>query len=473
MSISTTIEVFLSRHQATYNILSHPATESLVQAARSLQVPAASVARAVLLDDGRGVIMAVVPLTHLLDFEALRQHTGRSWRVVPADSQGFRFPDCEPNCIPPLGRAYDIETWYDEALFQLPQVIFEAGSHSSLISVAQDDFARLTRDARRVRIGSAETELQADLNVPAGAEDAMRVQKFTPAQVMKDRLEAIYELPLMPMHAQRIVQIRSNPKATAQELAEVVQADPSLAAQVLRYARSPLFGYRGNVDTVQDAITRVLGFDMVISLALGLAALKPFRNPPDGPLGLRAFWEHATYSAALASRLVKQLPREQRPKTGQAYLAGLLHNFGYLLLGHLFQPEFYLLNKMVAANPNVPIAVLERQLLGMGQAKQVLGMGHAETGALLMEHWDMPEDIVITVREHHNPSYRGPQAIMANLMYLVDILLKRRAIGDAETTELPAELLSVWGLEEAALEAAAEQLLENCANLDMTELLVA
>src|SRR5690606_23270226 len=125
-----------------------------------------------------------------------------------------------------------------------------------------------------------------------------------------------------------------------------------------RYARSPLFGYRGRVDSVADAVARVLGYDLVLDLALGLAALKPFSIPADGPLGLDAFWQQATLSAALARRLVRLLPAARRPAAGTLYLCGLLHNFGYLVLGQLFQPEYYLLNRMVAANPEAPVTEL-------------------------------------------------------------------------------------------------------------------
>ena len=175
---------------------------------------------------------------------------------------------------------------------------------------------------------------------------------------IRRRIEQIYELPPMPAVARRVLQLRNNPGASVAELAAIVELDPSLAAQVVRYAVSPFYAYRGKIGSIHDAITRVLGFDMVMNMALGLATGKSFRNPCDGPLGLHAFWQHAVYSATLVQALAKRMLPNARPQPGMAYLAGLLHNFGFLLLGHLFLPEFKLLNKLVIAHPESPADVL-------------------------------------------------------------------------------------------------------------------
>jgi len=226
---------------------------------------------------------------------------------------------------------------------------------------------------------------------------------------------------------------------------------------------------------VKEAIARVLGFEAVLNMALGLAAGGSLRNPPDGPLGLNAFWRHATYSAALCQALARRVSvGPERPKLGMAYLAGLLHNFGFLLLGHLFLPEFFLLNRMVAANPETPITVLEKRMLGMGDAQNVLSMGHAEIGAWLMESWEMPGELIVSLREHHNPGYEGEYAVYARLVLISNRLLKRHEIGDAESEILPPSVLAGLGLsEEKALEIL-EEMMESVDGLDdMAKLLAA
>lgn len=288
----------------------------------------------------------------------------------------------------------------------------------------------------------------------------------TLAGEIRRRIEQVYELPPMPEMARRVLELRNNPDASISDLAAIVELDPSLAAQVIRYATSPFYGYRGKINSIQDAITRVLGFDLVMNMALGLATSKSFQNPPDGPLGLHAFWRHAIFSAALIQAVVKKMPQERRPEPGMAYLTGLLHNFGFLLLGHLFPPEFKLLNKLVAAHPESPVTALEKCVLGMGQAQDLLEMGHSQIGAWLMQSWEMPDEIVVTLHEHHNPEYQGEHAIYSHLVLMADHLLKRHEIGDAPDGEVPQLTLETIGMDEETLAQILEELMENATDLN-------
>lgn len=292
-------------------------------------------------------------------------------------------------------------------------------------------------------------------------------EQLTRTGELRRRIEQVYELPPMPEMARRVLQLRNNPDASINELAAIVEIDPSLAAQVVRYAASPFYAYRGKINSIHDAITRVLGFDMVMNMALGLATGKSFHNPCDGPLGLQAFWQHAVYTATLAQALAKRMPPKLRPQPGMAYLAGLLHNFGFLLLGHMFPPEFKLLNKLVAAHPETPVTALEKCVLGMGQAQNLLEMGHAQIGAWLMQSWCMPEEIIVTLREHHNPDYAGDHALFPHLVMLADHVLKGRDIGDAPDAFLPPMSLSMLELSEDIVRDTAEQLFMDCSTLDI------
>ena len=292
------------------------------------------------------------------------------------------------------------------------------------------------------------------------------LDSFVPALEIKRRVEQVYELPPMPDMAISILKLKNNSDATMLDLSQLVEMDPSLAAQVIRYASSPFFGYGGKISTIKEAIARVLGYDLVMNIALGICTAKAFRNPLDGPLGLRAYWRHATYAAALAQLLAKALPKNMSVNPGMAYLAGLLHNFGFLLLGHLFQPEFFLLNKVVASHPEMPITAIERQVLGMGQAKDLMVLGHASIGAWLMEAWNMPQEIVVSVREHHDEQYDGEHALYAKLVFLANVLLKANGIGESTIAEIPPMLLLELGISEKQALQAMQEILSAAQHLD-------
>jgi HD-like signal output (HDOD) protein len=278
------------------------------------------------------------------------------------------------------------------------------------------------------------------------------------ASVVEKRIERVYELPPMPELGRRILALQSDPNADVQQLAIIVQLDPSLAAQVIRYASSSYYGYSGRITNIHEAIARVLGYDMVLNLSLGLAAGRSFRIPDDGPLGLTRFWEHAVCSAVLVQKLGAILPDAIRPSAGLCYLCGLLHDFGILLLGYLFPPEFKLLNNMASANPGQSVAELECRLLGMGQARDMLAMGHARVGAWLMQAWKMPEELRTTVLEHHNADYRGACEVLVHLVQLADFIYPHMA--ELPTaSEIPGHQLSVLQVSpERVIETAAKVL---------------
>lgn len=467
MAISTTIRTELDGHGLSYRLLSHPRTISLEQAGDAAGVPQDRLARAVMLRDEQGVVMAVLPVSHVINFNRLKELLGRSFELGGIQGLGDRFADCEEGSIPPFGNLFGIETIVEQSLTQIDTICFEPGSHTALIEMGGSDFCKLQGSAHFAAFTTPASELKVKRATEEGEEDTLpMVEGLTPLAEVKRRIEGLYKLPAMPEMARRILKLRDDPNAGAKELASVVELDPSLAAQVMRYANSPLFGYAGKLDSLQDAIARVLGYEAVLNMALGLSAGGTLRNPPDGPLGLNAFWKHATYCGATCQMLAKMMPKEKKPKLGMAYLSGLLHNFGFLMLGHLFMPEFFLLNKMVAANPDTPITVLEKRMIGMGDAQNVLSMGHAEIGAWLMESWEMPDELIASMRHHHDADYDGDHAVYARLIVVSNALLKAHSIGDAHSDELPRQVLDKLGLDGEAVIEAMSEMMENAGSLE-------
>ncbi len=474
MSIAATVQQVLARADVVYEVRGHTTTESLEEAARTCGVSLRRFIRAVLLKDARGPLLVVLPLTHLIDFQAVERVLGRRPVPASADETAAAFPDCEPGTVPPLGAAYGIETVVDPSVYDSEDLCFEPGVHDMVVHIRRSGFRRLQAGARVAGCAQATSGLQAgaaggpvsELRVPEGIDFDSMVASFMPAPEVRRHIEELYELPPMPAVAQRILRLRADPLASAERLAAIVELDPSLSAQVVRYAGSPFFGYRGKLESIRDAIARVLGFDMVASMALGLAAGRAFRNPPDGPLGMQAFWRHSTYCAALVQTLAKAMPVGLRPRPGIAYLAGLLHNFGFLLMGHLFQPEFFLLNRLVAANPETPVTAIEKRVLCMGRARDVLCMGHPSIGAWLTHSWNLPDEVTVTVCEHHNEDYDGEHAVYPNLVLVANRLLRRHGIGDEIPEPPPEALLARLGLAPERAEEILEALMASGSSLD-------
>lgn len=226
-------------------------------------------------------------------------------------------------------------------------------------------------------------------------------------QDLRTEIEGLVEFPPMPEMAREIMAL--GPEPSAQELARVVDKDPAMAGQIMRYALSPFFGYRGKIHSVQAAVSRVLGVERAIELVFGLAAGKTFLGPNDGPVGRLAVWTHGLATATLAHALAAEVPQALRPAPGMCYLAGLFQDIGLLLLGHLYPAHIRSLNRALEDDPDASLADVEQRMFGID---------HTESGTFLLRKWNMPADLITAVRQHHNPDYHGDHlAHLAVLMF--------------------------------------------------------
>ena len=272
-----------------------------------------------------------------------------------------------------------------------------------------------------------------------------------------DRVRQLDQLPAIPELALKILKLRDNPDATVDQLVDVIMLDPALTAQVLRYANSPLFGQHGDVKTLDDAIFRVLGFETVLYLALGTALAKAFPIPEHGIIGLNRIWRNATYSAALMQNIADTLPREMKIQPGIAYLCGLLHNIGFLIMATIFHKEYQWLNHALDINEDQFILDIETQLLGTS---------HIELGNTLMTHWNMPAEIIAASYHHHDTGYDGDYKIYVQLTQLSDQLLGRHDLSDIPGEELPGSIFEELQLEDEQVNTLLNDVMDNSDVLD-------
>jgi len=156
MSIARSVEQHLARQQVSYELLAHKATGSTHESASAAHVPEDHVAKAVMVHDSDGHAMAVLPGDTWLHLDTLNGDTGRAFQLDDELDLTKLFPDCVMGAAPPLGPAYGIETYLDEALTTLADVYFESGDHKHLVKVSGEDFLKLVSGVRRGHYGQRE-----------------------------------------------------------------------------------------------------------------------------------------------------------------------------------------------------------------------------------------------------------------------------------------------------------------------------
>jgi Ala-tRNA(Pro) deacylase len=147
MSTANAIRRFLEDHHVRSETMPHAHTATALASARVAQVDAESMAKAVMVGDDQGLLMAVVPASHYVEMRELRRQTGRPLHLVPEREFAGRFPDCELGAIPPFGEAYGMPMIWDDCLAEKSDIYFEAGDHESLMHLSARDFVDLVRSS--------------------------------------------------------------------------------------------------------------------------------------------------------------------------------------------------------------------------------------------------------------------------------------------------------------------------------------
>ncbi|MEJ2686423.1 MAG: YbaK/EbsC family protein [Gammaproteobacteria bacterium] len=151
MTMTPTLSRYLSRTGVPYDLVDHSHAETARGEAAAGHVPADHTAKGVLLQDDRGVVLAVVPASHWLKLDTLCSTLNRELTLVPEQDLSTTFPDCVAGAVPAAGPAYAVDTVLDEALLGLANVYFEAGDHRQLVHVDGDGFRALLAGARTGR----------------------------------------------------------------------------------------------------------------------------------------------------------------------------------------------------------------------------------------------------------------------------------------------------------------------------------
>ncbi|TVZ42085.1 HD-like signal output (HDOD) protein [Alteromonadaceae bacterium 2753L.S.0a.02] len=453
MSLPASVQEMLETQKVNYNIAQMNDRSSHLSLVSSQQD--VCIVQSVLLQDAEGRVQVLLPAGSILDLDALVKHTNRSFEGVKIDDILPLMEQHQLSCIPAVPRWQGMPTIVDTSLLNKKMLWLESGSGDNMLELSQVDFQNIN--------GSSES-IACAIPAPSLLDDRSKdetqifdsVKRFTQKRI-KQRLDETLELPPLPETAQRIIKLRADPNADISDLANIVEIDPSLAAQVVSWAASPYYSAPGKIKSVHDAIVRVLGFDMVLNLALGLALGKTMSMHTLSPLQISKYWRNSVYTAAAVEGLVTSIERPYRPGFGMAYLSGLLNNFGYLILAEVFPPYFEGIERLARANTHIPSATIELHQLGL-TGNQI--------AAWLMDNWNMPEEVVMALRYQNNPRYDGEHAIYAKLIHLAQQMLANAGFGTRLARPIPDQLYRDLHIDADTARITIENILEAGDDLD-------
>jgi len=193
------------------------------------------------------------------------------------------------------------------------------------------------------------------------------------------------ELSSLPQVLNEILNVSNDPRSSAADLANIIIKDPPLTAKVLRVVNSPYYGQAREITTVQDAVV-ALGMRSVTAIALS-TSIYSFINKVDSSINRKRFWRHSL-EVAIAARMIAE--KCGYKPSDEAFVTGLLHDIGSLILEASFPEEFRRIWKLVEAGENQVTA-----------EQRTWSTDHARAGQFILDQWGLPKKIGEAVRCHH------------------------------------------------------------------------
>lgn len=268
--------------------------------------------------------------------------------------------------------------------------------------------------------------------------------------------DRILDVSSLPTVATQIIHVAGDSDSTADDLLHVVQGDAAITVRVLRTVNSAYYGLGRSVTNLKSAIT-LLGFKEVRNLALTVYVANLFKI--DNGFGIYSreqLWNHLT-GVASAARLIARACGRVAPE--EAYLAGLLHDLGIILIDQHLHRLF------------CQVVVTVSEEISTCRAEQnILDFDHAELGAHAAAKWAFPESIASAIRFHHTPERcEGESRSLVQVVALANYLCSRTGLTSigVHNVSLPDEtcfselgiskdrLSTIWEELEPTLEGAA------------------
>ena len=277
---------------------------------------------------------------------------------------------------------------------------------------------------------------------------AFTMKELLKHRALKEIVSQIDSLPTLPAIYVELVEELESEDASIEKIGDIISKDIGLTAKILKMVNSSFFGLRQQITSPAKAVS-LLGLDLIKAIVLTHGTFDKFKNLKYPGLSLEQMWEHAMITGALAKIIARESGLD-RKASDTAFMAGLLHDIGRLLIAAYLPDSYRIIAKRI-----------EEKSISKAEAETaVIGTTHAAVGAYLIGLWGLPDDILEAAAYHHTP--RGKSLNTATIVHLADAFANRgqavRQPGDC------FEELDYAYLEEANILPNLEDLWAACAD---------
>jgi putative nucleotidyltransferase with HDIG domain len=249
------------------------------------------------------------------------------------------------------------------------------------------------------------------------AEAKLELKPLDPG-LIQERLKFCARLPSLGSINSALRELLNADQRFTSQISEVIRRDPSLTSRLLRLVNSVYYGLTTPVNSIEEAVF-YLGVRQIRQLALVTPIIEDFQKLAGRtPFAWRGFWQHCIGTALLTREVISSV---QVGNDEADYVAGLVHDVGKIAMASSFPDHFGEIYRRIGETPQ-DLVQLERE---------ILGMDHAEMGAVYLKYQNLPDLIVETARFHHRPEDALHHAPVVAAVQIADLLVRHAGIGDS------------------------------------------
>jgi len=270
-----------------------------------------------------------------------------------------------------------------------------------------------------------------------------------------EKVSTLRNLPTLPHILIKLIRACNDDNVSLEQISTIIEKDPSLSGKILRLVNSAYYALPRKIGTIKQAVG-YLGTNTTKNTAISASVLRAFdRTAGNATMNLKRFWWHSLRCAVTARLLAREL---RYPGPEEAFLAGLLHDIGRLVLWVNFKEEYGALLREYMDRPDLLLA---------GEIR--LGLNHCEVGAWLLQRWNLQSFVSDAVLYHHEPVERIVGAFsLVKIIFAANTLSQGPANSPDKDLQMAGKVL---GLSRDVLEIiqnqADEEVVEVAQSLDI------
>ncbi|MDH4184107.1 MAG: HDOD domain-containing protein [Nitrospinota bacterium] len=222
-------------------------------------------------------------------------------------------------------------------------------------------------------------------------------------------LDEFTAFPILPDAAIELIELANSSAFLFKDMVAIMERDPSIAANVMKVANSAEHGRQGHVRSINQA-SELLNIKELAELVMNSAKASYFSTgAEDGYVYLMRTRDHCVLTGRVARILATEMGGQDK---NMLFLAGLIHDVGFILLARHYWDSFSALVSHSFSE--------DREMWEM--EKEKYGVSHAEVGALILEKWNIPQEVCGAVRYHHHPWDDDKTQLFSTIVHFANFL---------------------------------------------------